>query len=525
MKKTLNINISGTVFHIDEDAYEILKVYLTKISRHFSKEEGGHEIINDIESRISELFSNKTIHTQKVVTVEMVSEIIEIMGLPEDFDDTDNTESHNAFNEGVNNTYYRKKKLYRDPDSRVFGGVCSGLSHYFKMDKALTRILFFILIILTQGAALLAYFILWIAVPKARTTSQRLEMKGEEINVENIGKSVKEEFSEMKENFVKYKNSEEYVKGKEYARKAGQTASNVGKETASVIGKVFGAIFLFVGFISLFGLVVGLLATSRIIGFLPEFLPGAHTGLFIDHVFSNSTATALFISVFIIVGIPLLLLIYAGTKLLFNYTSSNKNIILSSLGIWIIGIILAVTTSIGAVDVFSSDASISSKHIIESESDTLYITIDKTKFANFSESRFEVNNVMVMMNNDEEVLVSRPKFTIEQTSEVKPELFLRQTSKGNNYRSAKDNASKINFQHKIEGSKIVLDPYFLIDSNGKWRSQKVDITLKLPQGKVVFLNNNLLPIIDDIENTTNTWDGDMIDKYWVMKSEGLTLSN
>ncbi|MDA3929166.1 MAG: PspC domain-containing protein [Prolixibacteraceae bacterium] len=526
MKKTLTINISGTVFHIDEDAYDKLKTYLNKISEHFNKEEGGHEIISDIETRISELFTEKTIDNQNVVNERMVNHIIEVMGLPEDFVEADE-ESQNKNTQSTQSTgyYRRRKRLYRDPESRILGGVCGGLSHFFRMDKLIVRILFFILFIITSGIALPAYIILWIAVPKARTTSQRLDMRGEDINVENIGKSVKEEFGEMKDSFNKYKDSSEFQKGKEYARKAGHSVSEAGRDTAHVLTKIFGAIFLFIGFISLVGLLLGLLATTQIIGFFPEFLSDANSGLFMDHIFSGTMASTLIISAFVIAGIPLLLIIYAGTKMLFNYTSNSKAIILSSLGLWIIGIILAIATSVGAIDIFSTDASITDSYSIKSTSDTLFITTNNEKFDKYIETRFEVNNVMVMMEGDKEVLVARPQFTIEQTTKETMEIKVRKSSKGNNYRTAKRNANKINYSYKIEGSDLILDPYFLLEENSKWRTQELNLTLKLPEGKIVFLNDKLLPIIYDIENTSNTWDGDMVGEFWEMKSEGLSLSN
>lgn len=527
MKKTLTINISGTVFHIDEDAYDKLKTYLSKISDHFRKEEGGHEIINDIEARISELFSQKTGTTNEVVTVAMVNEIIQVMGLPEDFeilDEDSSTEQEKKSNDPSGGYTRHNKRLYRDTESMVFGGVCSGLSHYLKMDKILVRILFFILFVVTSGAALPAYIILWIAVPKAKTTSQRLEMKGEEINVNNIGKSVKEEFSEMKDHSNKFQNQKADKKEKEYNRNTGQNRPYAGEETVNVFAKIFGAIFLFIGIVSLVGLILGGLATTRLIGFLPDFL-GHSAGVFVNHFYSGSLISTLVISAFIIAGIPLLLLIYAGTKMLFNYVSNSRNIVLSALGVWIIGIIIATGSILGAIDVFSAEASVTDKSSINCTSDTLFIQIDTLKFNDLTETKYEFNQLLIMTKGEEEVLVSRPKFTIEPTNEKTIDLKIRKTSKGNNYREAKKNAENIDFHFNQNGANLSIDPYFTINEQGKWRSQELKITLELPEGKVVYLNGNLLPVIHDIKNTTNTWDGDMVGQFWTMKPEGLTLSN
>ena len=209
MKKTFTINISGTVFHIEEDAYEILQKYLVKLKNHFGSNEEGQEIIADIEARIAEIFSEKSSDKKMVVTVGMVNEIIEIMGTPEDFAEEEGEEEP-----VIDGTTKRKRRLYRDPEHRVLGGVCGGLSAYFNMDPVILRIIFAVLFFVTSGAALLAYIILWIAVPKAINTNQRLEMRGQEATVKNIEKSIKEEVADVKESYKKFKESDTYSKGK-----------------------------------------------------------------------------------------------------------------------------------------------------------------------------------------------------------------------------------------------------------------------------------------------------------------------
>ncbi|MBK6283282.1 MAG: PspC domain-containing protein [Draconibacterium sp.] len=164
MKKTFTINISGTVFHIEEDAYEVLQKYLINLKNHFGSSEEGKEILTDIEARIAEIFIEKAANDQRVVSIEMVNVAIEIMGTPEDFvDDEEKEEVYQPTEEAK-----RKRRLYRDPDHRVIGGVCGGLGAYFNMDPVILRIIFVVLLFATSGAGFLAYIILWIAVPKAK---------------------------------------------------------------------------------------------------------------------------------------------------------------------------------------------------------------------------------------------------------------------------------------------------------------------------------------------------------------------
>ena len=411
MKKTITINISGIVFHIDVDAYEKLKSYLNKINSHFSIEEGGHEIISDIESRIAELFSEKSKNDRGVINENMVNDIIEIMGLPEDFYDTTNEENpSDPESKSAQSEYYQgRRKLYRDPESRVIGGVCSGLGHYLNLDKVLIRVLFVIILLVTSGIALPVYLILWIAVPKARTTSQRLEMKGDPITVENIGKSVKEELNEMKDGFHKNKKSREYKK-KNYAEYSTDVTE---KGLTTILLKILGISFIVIGFILLATLVFGIFASTRIIGILPGF----ESGFFLNHVFSSSLTSTLMFSSLIIVGMPILLIIYAGTKMLFNFVPNSRPVFLTALGVWIIGIIMAISTCVGAVDVFSTDASTTNNELLAGTSDTIYIKLDEREYVKYNDSQIEVNNFKVVVFDNDELLVARPQLSITRNND------------------------------------------------------------------------------------------------------------
>ncbi len=201
MKKTFTINISGTVFHIEEDAYEVLQKYMTNLKHHFGNSEEGKEITADIEARIAELFVEKSSDQKNVVTVDWVNEVMETMGTFDDYADEDSD------TESMQGQTKRKRRLYRDPEQSVLGGVCSGLAAYFNMDIAIVRIIVVLLFLITSGGALLVYLILWIAVPKAVNTSQRLEMRGEEVTVKNIEKFIKDEVNSVKESYNNFRKS------------------------------------------------------------------------------------------------------------------------------------------------------------------------------------------------------------------------------------------------------------------------------------------------------------------------------
>lgn len=197
MKKTLTVNLGGTVYHIDEDAYVLLDNYLNNLKYHFRSETDADEIVKDMENRIAELFSEYINHGQQVITIENVEEVIARMGKPEEINsENDSNGNGDDSYRTSDNDGSPKRRLFRNPDDRVLGGVVSGLAAYFGWDVAWTRIAVLICGIFLHGF-ILAYIIAWIIIPPARTATEKLQMKGEPVNMENIGKTVTDGFERM----------------------------------------------------------------------------------------------------------------------------------------------------------------------------------------------------------------------------------------------------------------------------------------------------------------------------------------
>ncbi len=198
MKKTITVNLGGTVFSIDEDAYDLLRVYLEKIESHFTGNADRQEIINDIEARIAELLSPGNHSLSHAITLKDVEEIIVIMGEPAEFAGETGETGEPVGSPAPGGR--SRKRIYRDVDNRVLGGVCSGLGAYLSIDVVWIRIIFVILALIAFSGVLV-YLLLWIVVPPAVTTAQKLEMKGEPVNIHNIGRAVREEFENVRKNF------------------------------------------------------------------------------------------------------------------------------------------------------------------------------------------------------------------------------------------------------------------------------------------------------------------------------------
>lgn len=193
MKKTLTVNLGGTVFHIDEDAYRLLDNYLSNLKIHFRKEAGADEIIDDIERRISELFAEKLTAGSQVITITDVEEVIARMGKPEDMEAENDSEP--SVGNATRTTIHRR--LYRNPDDKLLGGVISGMAAYLGWDVTLLRLLLLVVLICGVGTLIPVYIVCWLVIPEARTAAEKLSMRGEAVTVENIGKTVTDGFEKV----------------------------------------------------------------------------------------------------------------------------------------------------------------------------------------------------------------------------------------------------------------------------------------------------------------------------------------
>jgi len=192
MKITVSINLGGYSFNIDEDAYAELKRYLKNLELHFAGEESSSEILSDIETRMAELFRSKLTGYKQVINIEDVSQIITVLGTPEDISNAEGPTTRDKFSSPG---YHR---MYRDPDHRAIGGVCAGIAAYWEMELWLVRLIF--LILGFMGVGILIYLILYIVLPEAKTTAEKIEMKGHPVNIHNITESVKREFDTVTKN-------------------------------------------------------------------------------------------------------------------------------------------------------------------------------------------------------------------------------------------------------------------------------------------------------------------------------------
>ncbi len=313
MKKTITINLNNIVFNIDDDAYELLQSYLSEVGHHFKSESEKADIMNDIESRIAELFLEKMDKQKNVITIEDVESIISIMGRPEQFAETSEENADSVFSETKKK---RQKRFYRDVENKLLGGVASGIAAYLNVDVTLIRISLVLLVFLTSFSIIPIYFLLWLIIPAATTTAQQLEMRGEDVNIETI-----------KNKMVDAKEYLESDKFKQSTTEIGTRIWEVFRVLFKVIFTFIGAIISIVGVIVLaaliFGLIVFLLEPSAVVNINPELF-NMMGGVTPDKLI------LLIISLLLIIGCPIFALIYWSINIV-----SKKNERKSNSGLWI----------------------------------------------------------------------------------------------------------------------------------------------------------------------------------------------
>jgi phage shock protein PspC (stress-responsive transcriptional regulator) len=519
MKKTFTINISGNIFHIEEDAYERLQGYLLKLKNHFGNEAEGREIVSDIESRIGELFQEKSKGENKVITQEWVDDVIAIMGTPEDFIQQEGEE------EPVIMAVKGKKRLYRDPDSRVIAGVCSGLGAYFKVDPVVIRVLF-VLLLLTTGVGFLAYLVLWIAVPKAQSTAQRLEMRGEEVNISNIERTVRVDVPETKDGLPNQEASPAAIK-KEKTSRENDVFSDIARGIIKICAIALGIFLILIGFFGLLAFLSTLIVGQSFLSDWPlVWSPDFQISSMLGHFVTPGTLAWGMICISLLAGIPLLAMLFIGTKLVFKYKSNNSAIGLGMVGVWLLALIGLLVVATKEVGNYKNQTSLSnSETLYPQPGKALQLSLLKDQFENNNEVDLDINHFKEVQIDGKFILLGEPRLDIEKSSSNDCVIIVKKHSKGSTTSECNENIRKIIYRYQVTDSSLTFDPWFMVGEKQNWRDQKVNITLKIPEGTSIFLNDNMDRIIYDIENVSNTWDHDMIGKTWVMTADGLAMKD
>ncbi len=518
MNKTVNINLANILFHIDEEAFIKLQHYLEAIRRSFSGTPGSDEIIADIEARIAELFQEKMENDRQVITMKEVEAVIAVMGQPEDYmvdeDIFEDVPRAEKIRPG------RIKRLYRDTDNKYIGGVCAGLEYYLGIDKLWIRLLFLLLAVFT-GFGFIAYILLWILVPEAKTTSQKLDMTGEPVNISNIERKVKEGFEDVSERVKNVDYEKVGTKVKNGTRSFFDSLGDLILFVFKVIGKFIGILLIIIGATALIGLFIGMF-TVGIADII--HIPGVD---FFDML--NSTVAPFWLvslMIFLAFGIPFFFLLYLGLKILVNNLNSMGRVAkFSLLGLWLISLITLMVLGIqqASSHAFSSSSSTREELFTMNSPDTLQIQMRSNELYDRNAQRMGIDRMKMIFDEAGDPLLYSDdvQFNLKVSEDSLFRIHVRKDADGSSVPDARSRAEAIQYSYEQKDGLLLLDDHLVTDPSNKVRDQEITAVLYIPAGTVVRLDRSTQGHIGrGTRYDRDFYRNKMIGQHWKMKADG-----
>ncbi len=518
MKKTIKISLGGLTYNIDEDAFILLENYINNLKQRLIGDKEGKDIIQDIEERISELFAEK-LGSAESISIDLVKEVLEILGNPDEI--AAGAES----NTSSNRSYHSQRRLYRDAERSYIGGVCAGLGEYFGTDPIVIRIVFLFLLIF-KGVGLLLYLILWIAVPKAITPRQKLEMKGEPINLANIERNIREESSQINQNFKKsglksFLESFVCVIGR-FAYWVIQFLLVFVKAIAIIIAVTLIVTML----IALFAVINVIFFGGLLFHGAFPMVHGIPLGEVITSLFEFSSSIWLTIPIFLVVAVPIFALLYLGIRILFHFRARDRFIGLVAAAIWVFSIVVLAFAIYSQAKSFTVRKQV--VEIVSFESllkDSRYLRIQATDNSDSlflaSPNVIEIDEYAIAKVNGKTLITGRPSITIEKTSKRYPEIEIIRKARGSNKLSAELNAKSIKYNYTIKDSILNFDSYFTLPLGDKWKLQELIINLQIPEDYKIYLDASMEDLMNAHQPKSDYWPDEMLERKWVMKEKVL----
>jgi phage shock protein PspC (stress-responsive transcriptional regulator) len=648
MKKIININFQGRVVPIEESAYDILQNYITSLRRYFANEEGKDEIINDIEGRIGELFSDRLKRgNTPCITDEDVNAIIASIGRPEDFEAAEGSEPSNGaayqqtaeqqqqqqqnYQQYQNSNFSRGslfrnsddkvlggvcsglanyfridpiimrilfvlflfggfgfllyiilwivvptkslrsnivKRLFRNPDDKVIGGVCGGLAQYFKIDSWIPRIIFVLPFILgivgnwnfdydfgprfisgSLGSTLfLTYIILWIAVPYATTAADKLEMKGERVDLNSIRDTIKDDLgsfknkaqsfgTEVKEAAAGFTENAKDLgstvgsKASMLAQEAAPVARRAGSGIGNAIGILFKIFFFFIAGVvalSLFGALIGLFFGGLTVYPLKDFILEGFTQNFL-----------MWGTLLLFIAVPVIGLITWLIRRIMNVRSNNRYLGWIFGGLWTIGWIFATMFIASITRTFKSKTGVEEQvAIVQPVDQKLYVNAKKSYVKSYDRDWYFESDLPVFGLQSDSMFLNTVRVNVVKSADSNFHIYKVKYSRSNTIAGARELANRIDFKIDQEGNTLTLAPGFPISKNDKFRNQQVLVVIEVPVGKRIEMDksidhydwfnveanrrNGLNIQWDDRWDNSYSWDNNV---EYIMTPEGLKKSS
>jgi phage shock protein PspC (stress-responsive transcriptional regulator) len=602
MKKVININFQGRVIPIEEAAYDILKGYTDSLRKYFAREEGRDEIINDIENRIAELFSEDLKKNPAgCITEDDVQRVIGSIGRPEDFDGGEvsssaperaGTDSYSAAQDHQGASFYRdmndkilggvcsglahrlnidptivrvifaivtlggfgtgfllyillwiilpkkgfdgvpaRRRIYRNPDQKVIGGVASGLASYFNIAVWIPRLIFALPLVAGilnsmfrtawwwdgdhdlphfvfngfGGTLFLTYIILWIVIPQAKTASEKLEMRGEKVDLESIKNSVQEELKDVKGRAEKF--GQEFGQkveawgeevndwgkragesSKSFATEVAPAARNAGNGIGHAIGVIFKAFFLFIAGIIIFALFMTLMAvllSGGIVYGLKDYV--------LDGFWQNLMA---FNSIALMLGIPIIAAAVWLIRRISGVRSTNSYLGWIFGSLWTIGLISFILLTSQLSREFKRRGSANEEVALTRPANGRMLVDVKPvdgKFYNlewFDDDDFDNTKFPALTASEDSMLLNTVRIKLIPSKDSAYHAYLTKFARASDPVKAETKAGGISFPIEQRDSLLLLPAGFAISKQTKFRNQQVLVVIEVPVGKQVRIDHS-----------------------------------
>ena len=377
------------------------------------------------------------------------------------------------------------KKLYRDVSDRYISGVCSGIGHYIGLDSLWVRLIFILLLFVSAGTIVPIYIILWVLVPEAITTADKLRMTGQPINVSNIEKKIKDGFSSVSDG----------VKQVDFKKHGNQIKSSSKTVVDGLIKVLSVGLTLFGKFI---GLILIIVSISMFIGLI-SFVLSINIIDFVNLPLSNEIqlttnipAWLLSILVAVSFGIPIFLLFYLGLKVIMsNLKSIGRVAKLTLLGLWICSLIGWMIYGVKQFSEFSHDSKIDQYETLYTTSDTLYVKMIPHYF--IDKELHRDNDIDLEYDEEGNCIIysQNIRLVVKSTKESSPYMVIEKNASGKTYQMAKSRASNINYDWELTpNDELLLNGYFTSTPDQLNRDQHIEITLFMPEGMIIYAYDN-----------------------------------
>lgn len=518
MNKTVNINLGGYPLILDEDAYDQLVDYLDTISNHFSKSEGYEEITNDIETRMAEIFQER-LGTRKIVNLDDVNEAINTMGTPAEFgvDEEEVYEKTNTSGTKIKTG----KRLYRNGEETVIGGVASGLSAYFGIQDPIWIRIAFVVFALSGGLGLPIYIVLWIVLPEAKTSSEKLAMRGEPINVDSISKTIEEEMGNLKKQFDTI--SEEFKKGaKKKSNSYGdgiEDESNVASDLGYAVKTLVDGVTNILKNIHkpLLIIIGGALMLAFVISWLAIFGGVITTYPYADYFIQPAFFPVVAVSGLFIVSIPLLFSVFWVLKV-FLKTKISRPIRFGLVALWILSMVAfsyPIMTAISEFEIQQSNTEMLDIPQINGDNLAIKLVPEEDK-GNIIIDQIHLNNG-ILMN-------TRVGVEIEKSPNGKLQVIRKVKARGKTETMAMNNAKATIYEPTFDNNTLILDDHYILPKGTQFRDQLVDIIIQVPVGMTISLDNS--EVSNTVKHYQNIENGHrkmifLKNGNWMMEDDGL----